>query len=62
MITPNNMPRKGSPLTTVTRHRDVNCSEGCCPDSYSVKVPAIKRAPRRIRNTQMADQLKEMFK
>lgn len=59
-MTPNAMPRKGSPLTTVTRHREVNCSEGCCFDSYTVKVPAIKRGPRTIRNTQLADQLKNL--
>jgi hypothetical protein len=29
---------------------------------HTVKVPAIKRGPRTIRNTQMADQLKEKFK
>lgn len=61
-MTPNAMPRKGSPLTTVTRHREVNCSEGCCTDSRVERVAAIKRGPRTIRNTQMADQLKEMFK
>ena len=59
MITPNNMPSKGSPLTTVTRHRDVNCSEGCCPDSRVEKVAAIKRGPRTIRNTAMADAIRK---
>lgn len=59
-MTPNAMPSKGSPLTTVTRHREVNCSEGCCPDSRTEKVPSIKRGPRTIRNTQLADQLNNL--
>jgi hypothetical protein len=57
------MPRKGSPLTTVKRERITRCSASyggytCCYDSHTVKVPAIKRGPRTIRNSQMADQLK----
>lgn len=58
MITPNNMPQRGNGLTTVTRHRKLECSEGCCYDFYSERVPAIKRGPRRIRSTAMADALR----
>ena len=61
-MTPNAMPAKGSPLTTVTRHREVACSEGCCTDSRTERVAAIKRGPRTIRNTQLADQLKGFAK
>ena len=64
-MTPNAMPSKGSPLTTVTRHRDVLCSDEridgpgtCCGVTREEKVAAIKRGPRTIRNTQLADQLK----
>jgi len=58
--TPNAMPAKGSPLTKVTRHREVNCSEGCCYDTRTERVTAIKRGPRTIRNTQLSDQLKNI--
>lgn len=67
-MTPNAMPRKGSPLTTVRRERLVPCDverdthRTCCGITRTEKVPAVKRKPRTIRNTQMADQLKEMFK
>ena len=68
MTTPNAMPSKGSPLTTVTRERDVLCSDEridgpgtCCGVTRTERVAAIKRGPRTIRNTQMADQLKERF-
>ncbi len=66
-MTPNAMPSKGSPLTAVKRERTTRCSASygsytCCYDTHTVKVPAIKRGPRTIRNTQMADQLKERFK
>lgn len=62
-MTPNDMPRKGSPITTVTRERTTRCNasyEGytCCYDTHTEKVPAIKRGPRTIRNTSFADQLK----
>lgn len=66
MTTPNAMPRKGSPLTTVNRERDVLCSDEridgpgtCCCVTRTEKVPAIKRGPRTIRNTQLAHQLIE---
>lgn len=58
MPTPNNMPVKGNGLTTVTRHRRSNCNAGCCPDTRTERVPAIKRGPRRIRSTAMADALR----
>ena len=63
-MTPNQMPAKGSPLTTVTRHREVPCdverSGGgrCCCETKRVKVPALKRGPRTIRSTAMADALR----
>lgn len=63
-MTPNNMPRKGSPLTTVKRHRDVLCADEridgpgtCCCVTRTEQVAAIKRGPRKIRNNQLADQL-----
>ena len=68
MTTPNAMPAKGSPLTTVRRERDVLCSHEridgprtCCWETRTERVAAIKRGPRTIRNTQMSDQLKERF-
>lgn len=63
-MSPNMMPRKGSPLTTVTRHREVPCdverSGGgrCCCETRTEKVPAVRRGPRPIRNTAMADALR----
>jgi hypothetical protein len=61
-MTPNAMPRKGSPITTVTRERTTRCSASygtytCCYDTHTVKVPALKRGPRTIRNTALADAL-----
>jgi hypothetical protein len=64
-MTPNAMPRKGSGLTTVVRHRDVLCADEridgpgtCCCVTREERVPAIRRGPRGIRNTALADQLK----
>lgn len=67
MPTPNAMPTKGSPLTTVNRERTTRCNASygdytCCYEWHIEKVPAIKRGPRTIRNTQMADQLKERMR
>lgn len=56
MITPNDMPKRGNGLTTVTRHRQFGCP--CCGLERREKVPAIKRGPRRIRSTAMADALR----
>lgn len=67
-MTPNKMPVKGSPLTTVTRHRDVLCSSErldgagtCCGVTRTERVAAIKRGPRTIRNTALADALLSMY-
>lgn len=64
-MTPNDMPRSGSPLTTVTRHRDVLCADErvdgprtCCCVTREERVPAIRKGPRSIRNTAMADALR----
>jgi hypothetical protein len=64
-MTPNMMPRKGSGLTTVTRERDVLCPDErhdgprtCCCITRTERVAAIRRGPRTIRNTALADQLK----
>ena len=57
-MTPNDMPRKGSPVTTVTRERHIMRDCGCCDVFITEKVPAIRRGPRRIRNTALADQLR----
>lgn len=63
-MTPNMMPRKGSPLTKVKRERDIRCgasygSYTCCYETHVEEVPAIRRGPRRIRNTALADALRE---
>jgi len=65
-MTPNDMPRSGSPLTTVVRHRDVLCSyeqiDGagtCCCVTREERVPAIRRGPRKIRNDALAVALRE---
>lgn len=57
-VTPNVMPRNGSPLVTVVRHRAVDCGgDYCCGLERAERVAAIKRGPRRIRNTALADAL-----
>ena len=65
-MTPNNMPLKGSGLTTVRRERLVPCSEErdtgkatCCGVHRTEQVPAIKRGPKAIRNTALADAIRQ---
>lgn len=64
-MSPNDMPRTGSPLVMVKRFRDPildpwECCAGCSgknPDERVEFVPALKRGPRTIRNTALADAL-----
>ena len=57
-MNPGMMPAKGSPLTTVQRVRAVDCGgDYCCGLFREERVAAIKRGPRTLRSTAMADAL-----
>lgn len=63
MSSPANMPAKGSPIVTVNRERTTVCNASydgyvCCFDWHNEKVRAIKRGPRKIKASAMADALR----
>lgn len=62
-MSPNDMPRTGTPIVTVKRFRDPIVPEfACCAECENLYervefVPALKRGPRAIRNSALADAL-----